>query len=333
MLRDEEAILLETLLRDVRDPLLYRENEGDDVESLLRETIKISGALRAEIDTATFYRLFYFIHRDFRGTASSTRSCTIRTSRMSPVTATSCPLRLPTSIPTSRRTSPSKSARSVRRPTGLTLRPTHLHWRPDGRDDPARRLPGRTRAGRGGDAACGSAFTIRKYADGDRSADRSAPSTARSTSNSWPTSGSRSNTTRACSSQAAPHRGKTTSMNAISMFIPPRSKVVTIEDTRELQLSHDNWLSPRSRASEFTRNRRDDVRPVAIALRHRPGTSSSARSAARSDDALQAMNTGHDVLDDARRFGADSHQPARERADQRSRSMVQSLDVLAQCRR
>ncbi|MFB6243463.1 MAG: type II/IV secretion system ATPase subunit, partial [Halobaculum sp.] len=34
--------------------------------------------------------------------------------------------------------------------------------------------------------------------------------------------------------------GKTTSMNAVSMFVPPRSKVLTIEDTRELSLYHDN---------------------------------------------------------------------------------------------
>jgi flagellar protein FlaI len=36
--------------------------------------------------------------------------------------------------------------------------------------------------------------------------------------------------------------GKTTSMNAISLFIPPKAKVVTIEDTREIQLPHQNWI-------------------------------------------------------------------------------------------
>jgi flagellar protein FlaI len=36
--------------------------------------------------------------------------------------------------------------------------------------------------------------------------------------------------------------GKTTSLNAVSLFIPPESKVVTIEDTPEITLPHDNWI-------------------------------------------------------------------------------------------
>jgi len=37
--------------------------------------------------------------------------------------------------------------------------------------------------------------------------------------------------------------GKTTSMNAVSLFIEPYSKVVTIEQTRELSMPHDNWVA------------------------------------------------------------------------------------------
>jgi flagellar protein FlaI len=36
--------------------------------------------------------------------------------------------------------------------------------------------------------------------------------------------------------------GKTTLLNAISTFIPPTSKIVSIEDTPELQVPHDNWI-------------------------------------------------------------------------------------------
>ena len=36
--------------------------------------------------------------------------------------------------------------------------------------------------------------------------------------------------------------GKTTMLNAMLSFIPPDARVVSIEDTRELNLSHDNWM-------------------------------------------------------------------------------------------
>ena len=42
--------------------------------------------------------------------------------------------------------------------------------------------------------------------------------------------------------------GKTSTLNAISLFIPPSSKIVSIEDTKEINIPHRNWIAAVTRA-------------------------------------------------------------------------------------
>jgi flagellar protein FlaI len=66
--------------------------------------------------------------------------------------------------------------------------------------------------------------------------------------------------------------GKTTTLNAISHFIPPSAKVITIEDTREVQLPHENWIAGLTREKKGERGGMNiDMYALLIAaLRQRP---------------------------------------------------------------
>ena len=90
--------------------------------------------------------------------------------------------------------------------------------------------------------------------------------------------------------------GKTSSLNAVSQFIPQNSKVITIEDTRELTLYHSNWIAGLTRESQVQGNSVEiemyDL--LRAALRQRPEYIIVGE--VRGKEALtlfQAMNTGH----------------------------------------
>jgi len=90
--------------------------------------------------------------------------------------------------------------------------------------------------------------------------------------------------------------GKTTSLNAISLFIPPMAKIVSLEDTRELKLPHPNWIASVTRDSFDTagKGQIDMYELLRAALRQRPEY--LVVGEVRGKEALtlfQAMSTGH----------------------------------------
>jgi flagellar protein FlaI len=92
--------------------------------------------------------------------------------------------------------------------------------------------------------------------------------------------------------------GKTSSMNAISFFIPPRSKIVSIEDTREVDLPHENWIQSVSRGGVSGEGRGEVsmYQLLQAALRQRPEYLLVGEIRTEERVALtffQAMSTGH----------------------------------------
>ncbi len=93
--------------------------------------------------------------------------------------------------------------------------------------------------------------------------------------------------------------GKTTLLNAVTTFIPPLSKVLTLEDTPELQVPHKNWIR------EVAQTTRTDDTSGAVsmfdllkaALRQRPNEILVGEiRGAEGNIAFQAMQTGHSVM-------------------------------------
>ncbi|HHF58677.1 MAG TPA: hypothetical protein ENL44_00545, partial [Thermoplasmatales archaeon] len=94
--------------------------------------------------------------------------------------------------------------------------------------------------------------------------------------------------------------GKTSALNALSLFIPPSHKIVSIEDTREVNLPHKNWIAGTTREgfsmAEGEKSGKDidmfDL--LKAALRQRPRVIIVGEVRGREAYSLfQAMATGH----------------------------------------
>ena len=93
--------------------------------------------------------------------------------------------------------------------------------------------------------------------------------------------------------------GKTTLLNAITTFIRPDAKIVTIEDTPELKVPHHNWLREVVRNSAKTQEGGgvDMFDLLKAALRQRPDRIMIGEiRGAEGNIAFQAMQTGHGVM-------------------------------------
>ena len=127
--------------------------------------------------------------------------------------------------------------------------------------------------------------------------------------------------------------GKTTSMNAVTLFIPPKSKVVSIEDTREVTLPHMNWIPSvtRDSFSDDGSGEVDMYELLRAALRQRPEY--LVVGEVRGEEALtlfQAMSTGHTTYST---MHADSVDSAIHRLENPPisvpRSMLKALDIVS----
>jgi flagellar protein FlaI len=130
--------------------------------------------------------------------------------------------------------------------------------------------------------------------------------------------------------------GKTTSLNALSVFIPPQKKIVSIEDTREINLQHENWIPGVTRAGGAGGGEGKRVGAVDMfdllkaALRQRPEYLLLGEvRGAEAYVLFQAMATGHTVLST---MHADSVAGAVHRLESKPidvpRAMLASLDIV-----
>lgn len=130
--------------------------------------------------------------------------------------------------------------------------------------------------------------------------------------------------------------GKTSTLNAICLFIPRESKIVSIEETREINLPHPNWI-PGVVRSGFGEVKNDKLAGeidlydlMKAALRQRPEYILVGEIRGKEAYVLfQAMATGHTTYST---FHADSAQSLIHRLEGKPieipRVMLQSLDIV-----
>ena len=132
--------------------------------------------------------------------------------------------------------------------------------------------------------------------------------------------------------------GKTTSLNAILLFIPPQMKIVSIEDTREINIPHENWIAGVTRSGFGPRDNNgrqageiDMFTLLKAALRQRPEYILVGEVRGQEATALfQAMATGHTAYGT---MHADSAEAVIHRLESEPisipRSLLEALDIVS----
>lgn len=334
-LSEFQQTLLDALLEDAHDTLVYRADtlNAVDRETILKErVVDLLEEYGVSVDMNTFYRLFYYVDRTFRGYGKI--DALMRDPNVEDISCDgyNLPVFIYHSDYTDIRTNLTYQQDEL---DDYVVRLAQLAGRHISIGTPATEatLPDGSRAELAlGEEVTprGSAFTIRRYSeDPFTPVDlvHSGTFSVEMLAYLWLCIENNKSLIFAGGTAS----GKTTSLNAISMFIPPRSKVLSIEDTRELTLSHDNWLASQTRETQNDETSVDMYDLLRSALRHRPEYIIVGE--VRGEEALtlfQAMNTGHTTIST---MHADSIHRVINRLENEPinvpRAMIQSLDLVS----
>jgi flagellar protein FlaI len=296
-----EQYVRSDLLTLLRNSLMYLEvEEGEDREELfLRRVIELVERHAATVDVGSLHKVLYYLRRDFLNYGPIDPIMADRNIEDISCDGADVPVFV---YHRGYRDLPTNVVFAERRLNSFTIQLAQRCGKSISISDPLidASLPdgSRIQLTLGGDIASrGSNFTIRKFAD--------IPYTPVDLVN-WNTFGVEQmayfwlaiENNKSLVFAGGTGSGKTTSMNAVSFFIPPVSKVVSIEDTREVDLPHENWVQSVTRASA-TADGRGEVSMYNLlqaALRQRPEYLLVGEIRTEQRVALtffQAMGTGH----------------------------------------